>query len=187
MARPVGVLAMRGRVERAIAFAARSDVYLAFGRSTPWGDLPGEIAWPAVGGVDEDHPPDPNPLADGTSEIMGYLKTTLQLVKPDPNGSIRIYDTYWAPITEADARLQKTSFVHLYGQLFDTDLPLMTGYREIGVYSGIGLATGTPLGQTALLPADVDPLLPGTPEYFSNGKEVERNGENAIFNLVLTF
>lgn len=178
--RPVGVLSLPGRVERAIAFAAQSDIYVAFGRTSPWGTQSDET------GLDDLTPPIPDPRHRHLFEPLGYKKATARLVTPDPNGALRTYDTRWRVLDEAEARTLLSPYVYINASFDYDELPIDVEYRQLAVYSGLVPEGSVAPGQVALLPGEVQD--PGILEYLYNDRPALRSiNEVDVFDLVMTF
>jgi hypothetical protein len=172
----VGVGTAYSHTRRALEFTEKTDVYVAFGKTSSW--------------PDDNVPPDPDPLATQVDEVVGYKKVTKNvLVVPDNAGTIEIYGVMWREVAQVDAYTELARHVWVQGQLNYDEFPVNIFYREIGIYTGLVREATDELanpGRTALLPAHVDD--PGILEYIYNDKPIPRHlNRRDIINVVLTF
>ncbi len=182
----VGALAIAGRVERAIAFSVRSDVYVAYGRNTPWGELDSDEATYGTD-IDEDNPPPSDPLAPDLEEPIGFKKATLSLVVPDPDGNIDLYLTKWRQITAEEARTLGSPYVLVEAEVAYDLLPT-EDFRQLAIFSGLVRdpddLTNFP-GRVELLPEQVQSH--GVLEYIYFHDKAERDDMLVdVFQLIMT-
>lgn len=141
-------------VKRALEFYNTDSVFFALAKESPWTDSSGaEI---------NDFELIPNPTTDSVLEdIWAYKRVESKyLVVPDEeNGTIIYQKTKWRVVSADTAFKEKCRWVYLTSFIYYDELPLKT-YHQIGVYTGLKLATGVATGAVNLLPENVsDPGL----------------------------
>jgi hypothetical protein len=132
-------------------FFNTTNLMFAIGRSTPWGELPGETSDDSL--IDDQHPPYPSLDAIELDEIIGYKRyLNKYFVIPDEASPDPIVDgVHWRkialdvpPSDEEAARLAliekvktyKARWIYLDFQLDPNDFVGFT-YRQIGLYSDL--------------------------------------------------
>lgn len=150
-------------VSRALSFKGLTNLFFAFGRTTPW--------------TDENTPPAPDP-AQNMEETFAYKEVGYKtlVVRDDVNGTIVFPNgVKYKTVADVDAYTQLANMVYLKSTLDFAEL-VGSEFRQVGIYSGLIKVEGVPGGQTLLLPADVS--SPGRLEILQNTKVYHKYAES---------
>lgn len=133
-------------VRRALEFYNSDSVFFALAKRSEWED-PNNI---------------PNPTTDSVLEdVWAYKRVEARyLVVPDEeNGTITYKKTKWRVVSADRALEEKCRWVYLTSYIYYDELPLEM-YHQIGIYTGLKLKSGIPVGSVNVLPDQVqDPGL----------------------------
>lgn len=156
-------------------FFNTNNLMFGIGRSTPWGEKPGESGGTVL--IDEKHPPYPSLDATEVEEIIGYKKINNKyFVVPDDTSVEPIVDgVKWRKIAvqnpSPDPEVAKAELIALVKQekarwvymdcfLDPTDFVGFT-YRQIGIYSDL-----------KILPPATNSMTVFQPEHIQSGSGI---------------
>ena len=177
------------------------NLMFAIGRSTPWGDLPGEHSEDQL--IDDNNPPYPSLDATDIFEIIGYKRCTNKyFVIPDETSPEPIVDgVHWrkisldtVPSDEEAAKLllidkvktYKARWIYLDFQLDPNDFVGFT-YRQIGLYSDLKILPPATQSMKIYTP-DLIQTGSGILEVVQNRKPVARQiDQRELVSVVLEF
>lgn len=129
----IGTTTIGGHIARAVAFQARTDIWMLMGKPTPW-MISGQPT------ISDTNPPLPDPLTEILDEPVVARKATLQMVVPDSvNGTIEVYGQLWRPISPVDARANNCRHVLVSAPFAYSNVPL----GEFDSYLTTDVAAGT--------------------------------------------
>lgn len=167
------IITNRGHVSRALDFYKKTDIFFALGRhTTEWED---ELI-PDTPSVD---------MAD-LEELIGFKQVENKyLVIPDENGTLEYDERMWRIVPPNDAISTGARWVYLEAKLNPDELQLLP-YRQIGIYTGVKRKPDVPIGQTALLPDEVEDT--GILEVVDNiRKNTRQLRQRELFSVILEF
>ena len=138
----MAVTTLSGHVCRAIDFFNNNAVYIGVGRQTAW--------------KDENKPDAPKVNMTEIEEPIGFKKVEKKylVVPDDTNGTIIYRDGKWTiiPVSEAFSRVAR--WVYIECTLNYDEIPLGV-YRQVGVLSELGKASGVADTKNALAASEV--------------------------------
>lgn len=156
-------------------FFNQSNLIFAIGRSTPWGEKPGESGGTLL--IDDTHPPYPSLDMTEIDEIIGYKRVNNKFfVIPDETSVEPIVDgVHWRKITltnpPADEEAAKEALIALVKEVrsrwiyldFQIDPNDFVGftYRQTGLYSGL-----------KILPPATESMKVYSPEHIQTGSGI---------------
>jgi hypothetical protein len=149
-----------------------ASLYIAIGRTTPW--------------TDENAPPTEVPGTTDIDEIIGMKPVTLRkhMVEDAVDGTVFWDNKIWRLVNTEEALSLSTVYCYLEAQVQYSELPL-TGFRQVGLYSGTELQPGVS-PTIAVLPADIADN--GILESYSNRKVENRASDKIdILRFIIKF
>ncbi len=175
----MAVTTYRAHVNRALDFFAKTQVYFAIGKTTPWAP-------------DDMNPPNEDSDAIDIDEIIGYKKVEgVFMVRPinpgngETTGDFQYRDEEWKIIPVEDALEEGARWVYVDTTIRFDELPLGF-YRQVGVYTGLTLASGVSASKYNLLPAEVEDN--GVLEVIDNRQPSNRQiDQKEKLSLILEF
>lgn len=138
----MAIVTLNGHVKRAIRFLEEDSIYVALGKTDPWGE--------------DETPPLPEP-DDEIEDIQGYKKIeTKTLVIPDEEGAIVYRNTRWSAVTVEEAYERGARWAYVCCWFEYDELPTNIQYRQVGLLTGLKRKEGVDVGKYALVPSEVE-------------------------------
>ena len=185
----MAILTMRGHISRAMDFFNKKSIYAAIGKSSKWAqndckELEGDSFDP-----DKDYdsyPPAPA-ITDDLLDVIGYKKIEFRsMVVQDDNGTLEYRGSKWKMVEPKNALKEGARWIYISTTLTYNELPILSPYRQVGIYTGLSAVEGIPESQYVLLPEEV--LDAGILEIIDNRKPVYRDSDvRETLKLILEF
>jgi hypothetical protein len=155
----MAIVTLKGHVARAKRFMEQDDVYIAIGKSTPWGN--------------ESQPNLPT-VESFVEELIAMKKaeTKVLAVQDDEHGTIQYMDHKYTLCTVEEAYERGARWVYCYCGFEYSELPVNISYRQVALQSGVVRKSTVPVAQYVLLPGDIEDV--GISEILDNIQPIYR-------------
>lgn len=132
------------RIRQAVQTVINGDVWVGIGKTSHWGG--------------DGMPPQVDSETMALTELVALKKAeTINLVVPDPEGTIEHLGQKWAPVAINNARNKKARWVYIATWLRYGEVPIVE-YRQTGAFIAPIRKSEVAPGKLTLLPTEIEDI-----------------------------